>query len=159
MLTPLFSRVKKIKCLRSQTSRKCEACRTSKTACLYEDRDRYQAERGMSYSSFTQIDSPTTPGSVNLENSPGFHLKRKHSTDSMSRASTSGSSASVLATESTCSDNSPVSTSLPQIFRPAQDLPRSSSAIQGAGDLKRITVPFFRFVLTISSNSHLNCFR
>ncbi|KDQ14517.1 hypothetical protein BOTBODRAFT_32649 [Botryobasidium botryosum FD-172 SS1] len=135
-------RVKKIKCLRSQSSRKCEACRTSKTACLFEDRDRYQAERGMSYSSFTQVDSPAP--STSLEDSPGYHLKRKRSDDCMSRGSTSVSSGSVLAAESVF-DFSTLPT-MPEIFHPAQpDGAPAAGVMQGSRDLKRIAVPFFRY--------------
>ncbi|KAG9082071.1 hypothetical protein FS749_007133, partial [Ceratobasidium sp. UAMH 11750] len=48
-------RVKKIKCIRTPKVQQCEACRVSNGACLYGDRDRYQAERGLSYSYATQI--------------------------------------------------------------------------------------------------------
>ena len=45
MLTPLFSRVKKIKCVQQPASGKCEACLTANLPCLYRDREQYFAER------------------------------------------------------------------------------------------------------------------
>ncbi|CAE6418786.1 unnamed protein product [Rhizoctonia solani] len=48
-------RIKKIKCIRTPKIQQCEACRVSNGTCLYGDRDRYQAERGLSYSYATQI--------------------------------------------------------------------------------------------------------
>ncbi|KAF8582222.1 hypothetical protein K439DRAFT_168316 [Ramaria rubella] len=41
-------RVKKIKCQQPSPNGRCEACKSSKTPCLFGDRDRYQAERGVS---------------------------------------------------------------------------------------------------------------
>ena len=41
------SRVKKIKCQQPVPNGCCEACRIAKTPCLFGDRDRYQAERGV----------------------------------------------------------------------------------------------------------------
>lgn len=43
-----LSRVKKIKCQQPVPNGRCEACKTTKTQCLFGDRDRYQAERGVS---------------------------------------------------------------------------------------------------------------
>lgn len=42
------SRVKKIKCQQTSPNGRCEACKIAKTPCLFGDRDRYQAERGVS---------------------------------------------------------------------------------------------------------------
>ncbi|GJJ12425.1 hypothetical protein Clacol_006667 [Clathrus columnatus] len=41
-------RIKKIKCQQTSPNGRCEACKTAKTPCLFGDRDRYQAERGVS---------------------------------------------------------------------------------------------------------------
>lgn len=41
-------RVKKIKCQQTSPNGRCEACKIAKIPCLFGDRDRYQAERGVS---------------------------------------------------------------------------------------------------------------
>ena len=46
-----FSRAKKIKCHQSPGAPKCEACRVSKSACRFRDRERYHAQRSGSLSS------------------------------------------------------------------------------------------------------------
>ncbi|KAF8507318.1 hypothetical protein BU17DRAFT_8983, partial [Hysterangium stoloniferum] len=49
-------RVKKIKCQQSTPNSRCEACKTAKTPCLFGDRDRYQAERGVTCTWSTAIE-------------------------------------------------------------------------------------------------------
>ena len=67
--SPVFgpSRSKKIKCVMvagaaSGPGAKCDACTQAATVCLFSDRDRYHAERGVSVSENARtIDPPNAP--------------------------------------------------------------------------------------------------
>lgn len=69
--TPYSSRVKKIKCQQTTPNGRCEACKIAKTPCLFGDRDRYQAERGVScaWSPSVQDILPAVPTPSSSNNS------------------------------------------------------------------------------------------
>ncbi|KAI5117230.1 hypothetical protein M0805_001588, partial [Coniferiporia weirii] len=52
-------RAKKIKCHQSPGSAKCEACRLSKSACRFRDRERYHAQRSGSISASSSTFNPS----------------------------------------------------------------------------------------------------
>ncbi|KAG9123135.1 hypothetical protein FRC07_000189 [Ceratobasidium sp. 392] len=170
-------RIKKIKCIRTPKIQQCEACRVSNGACMYGDRDRYQAERGLSYSYATQViraDShesdrkaeghitppinayPRSASSVDGHSSyPSSHHSDSGFADMQPDQARSGSrkrKGSPLA-----DDISSPTLRFPSPHGPssadalAQSLlngSKSAIATDGAStipDLKRITVPFFRY--------------
>ncbi|KIJ44397.1 hypothetical protein M422DRAFT_779470, partial [Sphaerobolus stellatus SS14] len=51
-------RIKKIKCQQATPNSQCEACKIAKTPCLFGDRDRYQAERGVTCTWSTPAQEP-----------------------------------------------------------------------------------------------------
>ena len=66
------SRVKKIKCQQTTPNSRCEACKTAKSPCLFGDRDRYQAERGVTCTWSTPIDEiPQSPDDSRRRKLPG----------------------------------------------------------------------------------------
>jgi hypothetical protein len=129
----VHSRIKKVKCLRPTSAPQCEACRIANIPCLYGDRDRYQAERGLSYAY----------GINGAESSDESSLKRKIPNHHQSGRPLSGNvytspttTASTIAT-----DASPPPSDRNQVH---PDSSRPPTTAASTSDLKRITVPFFR---------------
>lgn len=72
-----FSRAKKIKCHQSTGSAKCEACRLSKSACRFRDRERYHAQRSGSISaSSSNFNTSDSDDAQSFTESPGFSARR-----------------------------------------------------------------------------------
>ncbi|KAG9102690.1 hypothetical protein FRC06_001437 [Ceratobasidium sp. 370] len=168
-------RVKKIKCIRTPKVQQCEACRVSNGACLYGDRDRYQAERGLSYSYATQIiraNSHESDRKAEGQTPPITTYPRSassvdgHSSYPSSRHSDSGFAdmqADQTRPASRKRKGSPLVDDIasPDARFPSPHGPGSSDALAqsllnggksatapnstGPVDLKRITVPFFRY--------------
>lgn len=157
------SRLKKIKCIRTaqlDSEVPCEACKVSNTDCSYGDRDRYQNERGLSFAS-TIPPQPTTPiAPVPTRTTPTEEPGRKrkasiisspeeqHETLDRRRDSNAERRPSILtshpSSQTTISANgdgsrrsviSPIQTTAAPPPEPVQD-----------PALKRITIPFFRYV-------------
>ncbi|OSX66551.1 hypothetical protein POSPLADRAFT_1043954 [Postia placenta MAD-698-R-SB12] len=62
-------RLKKIKCVQSRNSSKCEACTTSRVPCRFRDREQYFAERGrlVSRNSPTSSDQDVSATEINAQ--------------------------------------------------------------------------------------------
>ncbi|EJD02726.1 uncharacterized protein FOMMEDRAFT_85020 [Fomitiporia mediterranea MF3/22] len=70
-------RAKKIKCHQSPGSAKCEACRLSKSACRFRDRERYHAQRSGSISTSSSNFNPSdSEDNQSFTESPGFIARR-----------------------------------------------------------------------------------
>ncbi|KAL5507485.1 hypothetical protein ACEPAH_6941 [Sanghuangporus vaninii] len=70
-------RAKKIKCHQSPGASKCEACRLSKSACRFRDRERYHAQRSGSLSASSSNFNPSdSEDSQSFTESPGFVARR-----------------------------------------------------------------------------------
>ncbi|QRV87544.1 ubiquinol-cytochrome C reductase complex 14kD subunit [Ceratobasidium sp. AG-Ba] len=163
-------RVKKIKCIRTPKIQQCEACRVSNGACLYGDRDRYQAERGLSYSYATQIiraDSQDNDQKADGQSPPPLNGYPRsgssvdgHSSYPSSHHSDSGFAdpqleqlrpgsrkrkGSPLAEDLISPDARFPSPHGPQSILDGTKPDTSGNAGNTIGDLKRITVPFFRY--------------
>ncbi|EUC67392.1 C6 transcription factor [Rhizoctonia solani AG-3 Rhs1AP] len=158
-------RIKKIKCIRTPKVQQCEACRVSNGNCLYGDRDRYQAERGLSYSYATQIihgdnedmkeqATPSVnayPSSVTSTDDRSSYPPSHHSNDNgfadiltdMSRPVSRKRKGSLLAEESEYPNRrfqSPV-----EVAQTLVDVNSANLTNGQIPELKRITVPFFRY--------------
>lgn len=71
------SRAKKIKCHQSPGAPKCEACRLSKSACRFRDRERYHAQRSGSLSASSSNFNPSdSEDNQSFTESPGFVARR-----------------------------------------------------------------------------------
>ncbi|KAH8119039.1 hypothetical protein DFH11DRAFT_1501870 [Phellopilus nigrolimitatus] len=70
-------RAKKIKCHQSPGTGKCEACRLSKSACRFRDRERYHAQRSGSISASSSTFNPSdSEDSQSFTDSPNFVARR-----------------------------------------------------------------------------------
>ena len=91
----LTSRLKKIKCVQSRNSSKCEACSAARVACRFHDREQYFAERGriMSRNSPPRGGRRASQMSVSIMDPMREHSSSPHSGGSSASSSdTHGSS-------------------------------------------------------------------
>lgn len=168
-------RIKKIKCIRTPKIQQCEACRVSNGACLYGDRDRYQAERGLSYSYAAQIisadghdgdlkdeerirtTSPTNMYATSASSIDGHssYPSSHHSNDNgfaeaqpePPRPVSRKRKASTLGDDNAVPEYSgyPSPPSMPNLDETLDSKPLNGANNASIADLKRITVPFFRY--------------
>ncbi|KAG8745571.1 hypothetical protein FRC10_007749 [Ceratobasidium sp. 414] len=169
-------RIKKIKCIRTPKVQQCEACRVSNSACLYGDRDRYQAERGLSYSYATQIirasshesdrkaEGQTPPLSIYPRSASSVDGHSSYPSSHHSDSGFADMQPDQARVASRKRKGSPLADNItsPDAHFPSPHGPgsgdaltqsllnggKSAAAPNGTGpvaDLKRITVPFFRY--------------
>lgn len=158
------SRLKKIKCIRTaqlDSEVPCEACKVSNTDCSYGDRDRYQNERGLSFASTIPPQPPTPVAPVPSRTTPTEEPGRKRKASIISspeeqhetlgdtrRNSNAERRPSILtshnSSQATISANGDGSRR--SVISPIQTTAAPASEPVPDPALKRITVPFFRYV-------------
>ncbi|KAF8335379.1 fungal-specific transcription factor domain-containing protein [Cantharellus anzutake] len=129
------SRAKKIKCVTSSEtgeSPKCDACALAATPCLFSDRDRYHAERGVSMSEKPRLAvGASSAGVEDLE--PTRRRKRQHSSP-LTIPQPNGPGGFGFGSTTSHAHNEVQS----ETYSPPHP-------VSGRGALRRITVPFFRY--------------
>ena len=134
------SRAKKIKCIVSAElsgeANKCDACSQASALCQFSDRDRYHAERGVS-----MPENSTIPPSPTVVNSHDSHVHKRNKRRRSSPLAPSTSTFDPTPDGNTHAAKS--STSRGLLESEGSD---SLTRPHASGSLKRIIVPFFRFV-------------